>query len=389
MEDLCQQHQNDAVDGQDHKACQDPCGCIGQLQEACAGGKQCHHGVQQQVGQLGAACHAAHGGDSADQAGQRDEQDGPGGLVQEGHCAVQGCADILTEGGDHQSQTQQEDQVDKAGLILVALCVLFQAAGHFIQRGGVGLDPLVELGSKVDGPQQEHDPDGVVDGVHHQCVGHVSFADVQRSLHGDHVAGAAHPAAAQSAQCLPCFGAKGPLHDGEGGNEGQRDGDGSGKEAAQHLGTQLDDLADVAAQQHQEDHCIQQVVFQHGVGRLGGLHVPCTQRAENHGNEVQQNDRWCIVEEFRLRVALQPHQQCGNEHQHGDVGETVCDHEPNPLSFCAIFADNCLYNIDNFVYNTTIDFIIWQYFFIERGRFLHENHGSTSRSDLRAAARAF
>ena len=61
MEDLCQQHQNDAVDGQDHKARQDPCGCIGQLQEACAGGKQCHHGVQQQVGQLGAACHAAHG----------------------------------------------------------------------------------------------------------------------------------------------------------------------------------------------------------------------------------------------------------------------------------------------------------------------------------------
>lgn len=48
------------------------------------------------------------------------------------------------------------------------------------------------------------------------------------------------------------------------------------------------------------------------------------------------------------------------------------------------FADNCLYNIDNFVYNTTIDFIIWQYFFIERGRFLHENHGSTSRSDFRA-----
>ena len=35
--------------------------------------------------------------------------------------------------------------------------------------GGVGLDPLVELGSKVDGPQQEHDPDGVVNGVHHQC----------------------------------------------------------------------------------------------------------------------------------------------------------------------------------------------------------------------------
>ena len=49
----------------------------------------------------------------------------------------------------------------------------------------------------------------------------------------------------RQAQCLPCFGAKGPLHDGEGGNEGQRDGDGSGKEAAQHLGTQLDDLADV------------------------------------------------------------------------------------------------------------------------------------------------
>ena len=71
--------------------------------------------------------------------------------------------------------------------------------------------------------------------------------------------------------------------------------------------------------------------------------------------------------------------------------ETLLDSFGNlgPFLFVQFFADNCLYNIDNFVYNTTIDFIIWQYFFIERGRFLHENHGSTSRSDLRAAARAF
>jgi hypothetical protein len=33
---------------------------------------------------------------------------------------------------------------------------------------------------------------------------------------------------------------------------------------------------------------------------------------------------------------------------------------PIPFLFVQFFADNCLYNIDNFVYNTTIDFIIWQ-----------------------------
>ena len=42
---------------------------------------------------------------------------------------------------------------------------------------------------------------------------------------------------------------------------------------------------------------------------------------------------------------------------------------PIPFLFVQLFADNCLYIIDNFVYNITIDFIIWQHFFIERGRF--------------------
>ena len=298
VEDLGQQHQNDAVDGKDHEAGKDPCGGVGQLQEACAGGQQGHHGVQQQVGQLGAAGHAAHGGHSADQACQRDEQHGPGGFIQERHCAVEGRADVLTECGDHKAQTQQEDQVDEGRLVLVGLGVFFQTAGHFVQRGGVGLDPLVELGRKVDGPQQEHDPDGVIDGVHDQRIGHVAFTDIQRSLHGDHVAGTAHPAAAQSAQSLPGVSAQSTLHDGKGGNEAHRNGEGGCKEAAQHLGAELDDLADVAAQQHQEDHGVQQVVLQHGVSRFGGLHVPDFQRAADHGDEVEQNDGRRVVEKL-------------------------------------------------------------------------------------------
>ena len=175
----------------------------------------------------------------------------------------------------------------------------------------------------------------LVNGVHHQCVRRCQLRRCQRSLRSDHVAGAAHPAAAQAPQCLPCFGPGAPSCDGEGGNEGHRDGDGKRQKPPSILGPSLMILR--MSQRNGIRKIIAYTRLFFSTGRRAWWppcpHAPSVQRIMVM--RVQQNDRWCIVEEFRLRVAIATTQQCGNEHQHGDVGETVVIMNPI-LSFCAI-----------------------------------------------------
>ena len=61
---------------------------------------------------------------------------------------------------------------------------------------------------------------------------------------------------------------------------------------------ELEDLTDVAAEQHREDHRVGEVVFQSGVCGLGLGHISHAQRVQEHGDEVAENDRRNLLEEF-------------------------------------------------------------------------------------------
>ena len=109
-----------------------------------------------------------------------------------------------------------------------------------------------------------------------------------------------------------------------------------GEKAQQHPGPQLQDLADVAAQQHQEDHGVQDGIAQGVVGVLGGSGVPELEGAAQHADEVQQHHRGHVLKELPLGQLLCADQQPGDEHQGRKVGKTVGNHSYPP--FCILFS---------------------------------------------------
>ena len=116
------------------------------------------------------------------------------------------------------------------------------------------------------------------------------------------------------------------MHDGVGGHEADGDGDGGGEEAQEHLGSQLQDLTDVAAEQHHEDHGVQDRVAQGVVGVLGSGGVPELEGAAQHADEVQQHHRGNILKELPLGQPLCADQEPGDQHQGRKIGKAIGDH---------------------------------------------------------------
>ena len=239
---------------------------------------------------------------------------------------------------------EQQQALEGDGLG-VQLGILLQTDGDLVQLGGVSLGPLVEGGRQLNGPEQEHDPQRVVDGVDDQGIAHVGLADVQSGLHGHHVAAAADPGAAEGAQAHPGIAADDALHEHEGHHEADDDGERGGEEADQHPGPEPQDLADVAAQQHGKDHGVGQVVFQRGVGGLGLAQIPDLHGAQEHGDQVAEHHSRDELEEFlqpALGRLLQGDQDRCHEQQYRHISKAVGNHKiPLFLIWCGCgFARN-------------------------------------------------
>ena len=77
------------------------------------------------------------------------------------------------------------------------------------------------------------------------------------------------PAAAESAKAHPDVGADRSLHQHKRADKADHDGEDGAEEADEHLRAELEDLTDVAAEQHREDHRVGEVVFQRNKSRYG------------------------------------------------------------------------------------------------------------------------
>ena len=211
----------------------------------------------------------------------------------------------------------------------VQLRLVLQSGGNLVQLGGVRPGPFVKAGRQLHGPQQEHHPKGIDDGVNHQRVTHIPLVDVQRGLHGHHIAAAADPRAAQRAEAHPGIRADEPLHHEKRRDEADDDGQRRGEKAQEHPRPQTQQIAKVAAQQHGKDHRVGQVVFQRAVSRLGLPQIPDLQRTQQHGDQITQHRGGQVPEKLLkrpLRRLFQRQERAGDKQQHGHISKTICNH---------------------------------------------------------------
>ena len=310
-----------------------------QFDEGGTGGDQADDHVQHDVGQLGGAGDLAdrgHGKDQADDGDQHDTvcrhvedlQPFRGGVAQDG-------AQLRADCRHEQGQAKQEDEGREIDLLILRGSeFLVQTGRNFVEGLGVGFDPFVELRSQVDRPQQEHDPDRVVYRVYDRGTCQLGFRGLQGICHGDQVAGTAHPAAAEGAESAPGTFAKQRMHGRIGDEEAGSDGDGGGEEAKQHLRTEFQDLTDVAAQQHDEDHRVQDRVAESAVGGLCRTGIPEFEGASEHPEEVEQHYRRNIFKEFPLGKFLRTDEKAGGKDQYCKIHEAVLNH--NNSSFVGL-----------------------------------------------------
>ena len=139
---------------------------------------------------------------------------------------------------------------------------------------------------------------------------------MERRLHRNHVARATHPAAAQRTKRLPSLGTEHAVHDGVSRNKADRNRNAGREEAAQHTRAELEHLADVTAQQHQAQHRIQDIILERTVCPRSRLHIPCTDRAQQHGQQVQQHHRRHKLEKLPLGQLFCAYQHGRQKYQH-------------------------------------------------------------------------
>ena len=309
MEQLGENVHTDNMENEDEHTVDDPHRSLDQSVQRRLRGKQSNNGIEKNAGKLirgGQLAERSHG---ADETEDRDEQSRASTLIKHleshtGETSAHLRADPLRERGNNESKADHPDPVARGRLSLLLLLDLFVGdIGDRGELGGVRLNGLVPLGGVADHEDQKGDPHRVADGIKRERAGIRAGVDGKRVLHGGHVAAAADPAAAESAKAHPDVGADRSLHQHERADKADHDGEGGAEEADEHLRAELEDLTDVAAEQHREDHRVGEVVFQSGVCGLGLGHIPHAQRAQEHGDEVAENDRRNVLEEF-LHAAL-------------------------------------------------------------------------------------
>ena len=81
-----------------------------------------------------------------------------------------------------------------------------------------------------------------------------------------------------------------------------------------------------AAQQHDKNHGIQQVVLEGRGGGLDSIRLVNTEGADDHLQDVDPDQRGDGVEDLLLGGSLQDRQTACNKHQNGNVSQTVGNH---------------------------------------------------------------
>ena len=173
MEEAREEEHERKVHAEDDEARQDPVRRIAKFEQGCARGEQGNDGVEQDVRHLRRACNTPKRRDCADESEDGDKEDRPRRLVEERDSGVEHFPDIGTDRRDNERRAKEEDQALEGDRARVQLCILFKAARHGIEFRCIRLVPAVETRRERDEPEQEHDPDRVVDGVDNECVAHI------------------------------------------------------------------------------------------------------------------------------------------------------------------------------------------------------------------------
>ena len=148
--------------------------------------------------------------------------------------------------------------------------------------------------------------------------------DRQSILHSSHVGGAADPGSVQSCGSAPdgLAAPEGSLEDREADEEAECKSDRAAKEDRDHASGKLGDLAEVAAQQHDEDHCVQKVILQYAVSGTDAFGIVQAQGTEDHVENIDPYQRRDPVKDFPLGVFFHCQQPAGQEHQECDESKT-------------------------------------------------------------------
>ena len=209
-----------------------------------------------------------------------------------------------------------------------------------VQLRRVGSDPAVEARGERNEPEEEHDPDRVVDGINDECALHVDQRNVQRSLDLRDIVVAADPRAGKRPERHPGIGAEIFLRDEEGDDETGCDRDGRSAEAEEHARPEAENLADVRAQEHREDHRIGQDRRKLAIDRLRRCHAPKAEGGKKHRSCIDEDD---AGNDAKDRPPCRPFggkdKGC-KKYKDGDIGKAVGDHGIPPFGkrFAAIIS---------------------------------------------------
>ena len=118
------------------------------------------------------------------------------------------------------------------------------------------------------------------------------------------------------------------LHEEEGDGKADRDRQRRREKAEDHARPEAKDLADIASQEHREDHGVGQHGREFPIKRLRCRHAPDVKRTEQHGNEVDEDNGGHKSEDCPIRRFFKNENKRGNEEQKRDISESVGDHEP-------------------------------------------------------------
>ena len=180
-------------------------------------------------------------------------------------------------------------------------------------------------------PEEEHDPDRIVDRVDDERTLHVDHRNVQRGLNLHDIVVAADPRAGECTERHPRVGAQMLLHREEGDDEPGGNRDGRREEAEQHARADAKNLADIRAQEHRENHRIGQERRKLAIDGLRCRHAPDAERSEQHRTDVDEDDAGDEAKDRPPRHPFGSKNHGREEHKDGDIGKSVGDHQIPPF----------------------------------------------------------
>ena len=327
---------------EDDEAREHPGGRIAELQQGCARGAERDERVEHHVCDLHGAGNAPERRKGGDESGGRDEENRPDGLREKGHGNVKQGAEICADGGDEERRAKDQEDSWKRNLSRPPRIIVFDRLRYGVQLRRIHSHPAIEARGKRDEPEEEQDPDRIVDRVDDERTFHVDHRNVQRGLNLHDIVVAADPGAGKRTERHPRVDAEMLPHDEEGDDEPGCDRDGRSEEAEEHARADAKDLADIRAQEHREDHRIGQERRKLAIDGLRRRHAPDAERSEQHRTDVDEDDAGDEAKDRPPRHPFGSKNHGREEHKDGDIGKSVGDHQIPPFlqKLCSYYIKN-------------------------------------------------